>query len=130
MRRNKGFLLEQVLISIMIISILLPISISCIQLLQNKETITQNIQDEIALRQLRQILLLSYDISYNEDVLTFTYQQKQWELYYRNQHLVLTPGTQIFITEIEQASFFETNECIYLVYQREGETFEKILIKQ
>jgi hypothetical protein len=97
---------------------LVPVAASCIVLLPQMIEFTEDVQDETALYQLRRIGMMAYDPSVASSSLTFTYRDKEWILHQVNDHLILQPGTQIFLSSIDSASFEERNGVIYIVYQR------------
>lgn len=129
-RYRNGFILVEVLLVLMIMIALIPVTIICIRPFNGLLSFKEEIQDQISLSQMRRILLLSYDIEMDGDELHFLYQEKERILSLKNNHLVLSPGTQIFLSEIEDAGFFSENECIYLRYERGGQSYEKVLVDE
>ena len=129
LKKNKGFVLEQMLVSLMVMISCIPIVLLCFYILHQQVKENQLIQDEIALSQLRHILNISTDFHHAGSSLSMTYQNESYQLYTINHHLILTPGTQIFFQDIDQASFQEKNGYLYVIYTRKNETYESILTK-
>lgn len=129
-RMSAGFALIEILITMIIVVAMIPVTIVCLSPLMNALTFNEEVQDQIALSQIRRILLLSYDIECERTRLTFAYQEKPLTLSIKNDHLVLSPGTQIFLSKIDGAVFEEKDECIYIVYTRMNRQYEKVLCEQ
>jgi hypothetical protein len=124
---RSGFAMIEILITLMVVAAMIPITVLCIKPFENLLGFNEEIQDQIALSQLRRILLLSYEIKCDPEQITFVYQEKLRNLSCINDHLILSPGTQIFISNIDTAYFIEEGNCIYIVYERQQKQYEKIL---
>lgn len=127
MRRHAGYALIEVLLTLIILTAMLPITLVCIQPFEQMLKFNQEIQDQIALSQLRRILMLSYQVSCSDSEINFTYHQHPQTVSLINNHLVISPGTQIFMTEIDGVMFFEKGKFIYIAYTRNQKEYEKIL---
>ena len=126
-RLHRGSTLAEVLVVLLVVSVLIPVTVLCLKSFPPLLTFDEELQDQIALSQLRRILLLSYDLKYTYDELSFTYQEKERHLMYRNDHLVMTPGTQIFLSAVDDAYFQFSDNAIYVCYQRGSKEYEKVL---
>ena len=115
MSNNRGFATRS-LIALLITLSILPLAVSimayCASLKQNYNLVNS----EIALMDLRRIMLISYDLCVNDNQLDFIYHNEEYHLVYVNDKLILTPGTQIILNNIKEASFYEKNDSIYLRY--------------
>lgn len=116
---NKGYLLTEMLISLLICTCLLPITLSCFVLLKNMVNFDSAKQDGIALAQMRKILSVSTEFSYTDEQLSFIYHDDFYSFKMRNKKLLLQPGTQIFLTDIKSANFFKSEGCLWIVYERD-----------
>ncbi|MCH4013024.1 MAG: hypothetical protein LKE64_01640 [Solobacterium sp.] len=119
---RRGFALSDLLTTMICTAALVPIAVSCIVLLPQLSTFHEDVQDETALYQLRRIGMMAYDPAVSSDTLSFSYKDQDWQLSMVNRRLILQPGTQIFLSEIDSASFTIENGVIYCVYEREGKT--------
>lgn len=128
-KNKKGYLLEQSLVSMMIASFCIPIVLLCFFILHQQIKENELIQDEIALSQLRHILNMGTNFQTSGNYLSFTYQNETNELYLINDHLILTPGTQIFFQDIESVQFSTQNGYLYVTYTRKNDIYEAILTK-
>lgn len=127
MYRRGGTTIE-FLMALLISCMLLPIVYTSIRLLINHEYFNQNAQDEIALYQLRQILLLADNISITSDGLSGTLYDEEIRVVCKNKHLYLQPGTQIFITDVEDGYFSNENNLYYFNYLRGNKWMKRVLI--
>lgn len=116
---HNGFTLMEMLISLLIATILLPISITSIKLCKEGLTFETEKQDSIALIQLRRILSLSHDFKVEGNTLTFTYHEEEMTLRKTNGNILLKPGTQFYFMNVDEIEFFENNGCIWTTYARE-----------
>ena len=121
MRRNdSGMILEQLLISIAVLLLLAPAVNLILYLELRMVAFDETVQDEIALSQLRRILNVSEEIQASGPQLTFCYHEEPQSLYVVNRHLILTPGTQIFLSEIDGAVFRNNGHETLITYTRSG----------
>lgn len=116
---KRGFMLTEMLIALLIATIILPISITCIGLCKEGLSFETEKQDSIALLQLRRILSLSDHIKVNTNELTFTYHQDEMTLCKINGNILMKPGTQFYFMNVDEIEFFENDGCIYTTYVRE-----------
>lgn len=117
---RRGFALSDLLVTMLCTASLVPIAAGCIVLLPQLSAFHEDVQDETALYQLRRLCMIAYDPAVSSDTLCFSYKEKDWQLRMVNRRLILQPGTQIFLSEIDSASFTIENGVIYCVYEREG----------
>ena len=130
MRGNSrtGTIGADILLALYIAVVLAFIQLNSFSLLR-KYTFRETLQDETALLQLRRILLVSYDVQASGNEVTFVYQKRDMRLSRVNDHLIIQPGTQIFLSAVDEAHFEIYGDCIYVIYTRNGRTFEKILVR-
>lgn len=126
MCRRGGTTIE-FLITLLVSCMLLPIVYIAMRLLISHEYFNQNAQDEIALYQLRQILLLVDNISITNDGLSGMLYDEEIRVVYNNKHLYLQPGTQIFITDIEEGYFSNENGLYFFNYLRGNTWMKRVL---
>ena len=88
------------------------------------------LQDQIALVQLRHYLAVAYDIELQPTMISFQRQHEEMRLRLVNQNLIIQPGTQIFLIDIESAMFHLENDSVILRYVRENQEYEVFLCKQ
>ena len=88
------------------------------------------INDDIAINQLRRILLISYDVNASADGMRFIYHNKEFHLNFVNNRLILQPGTQIFLNHIDEGTITTLNNCYVVKYMRKGKEYEKVLCSE
>lgn len=124
---KKGFILENIL-SMFIISTFIPIMFNCLLLLKTDD-FSYDLQDEIALIQLRRILSVSYDLQANDNCLSFIYKNEQRMISEVNNNLIMQKGTIIILCDVEDVSFVINDGLLYLYYRRLDKDYEKIVYK-
>ena len=130
MSKRKGFALVEVLVAILTVCICIPILVSVISLMHTSLKDRTSLQDQIALIQLRRYLAVAYDVELLPSSLTFQRQQEEMRLSVVNQNLIVQPGTQIFLMDIETALFYLEGDSVMLRYVRNHHEYEVYLCKQ
>ena len=118
------------IVGLLIILLILPICISAMNYISVISFNYDEINDEIALSQLRENLLIAYDIDYDYNQLRFDYQNKMYLLSYINNKLILQPGTQIYLNNIDELHFETKDSIIYVCYERNNKRYERPIVRQ
>lgn len=129
-RTRRGFISTRTIIALLITITILPIAVYVIGYASNLSFNYEIINDEISLFQLRRILLIAYDVNNNGDCLNFIYHNDNYSLSLVNNRLVLEPGYQMFLDNVDQIEFYEVNNAIYLKYVKGSDEYETPIIKQ
>lgn len=128
MRRGRaGYISGEFFMTLMTALILLPVCISAAGISAEMLEFTEQVQDETALSQLRNIMLLAYDVECGGSSVSFTYQKREMILRQVNDHLIIQPGTQIFLSAVDDVYFTEREGLIFIVYERNGREEERVL---
>ena len=130
MSNRKGFALVEVLVAVLTVCICIPIMVSVISLMRTSLKDRTSLQDQIALVQLRRYLAVAYDIELLPSSLTFQRQHEEMRLSVVNQNLIVQPGTQMFLMDIEAALFYLEGDSVMLRYIRDNQEYEVFLCKQ
>ena len=130
MSNRKGFALIEVLVAVLTVCICIPIMVSVISLMRTSLKDRTSLQDQIALVQLRRYLAVAYDIELLPSSLTFQRQHEEMRLSVVNQNLIVQPGTQMFLMDIEAALFYLEEDSVMLRYVRNHQEYEVYLCKQ
>ncbi len=130
MSNRKGFALVEVLVAILTVCICIPILVSVISLMRASIKDRTSLQDQIALVQLRRYLAVAYDIELLPSSLTFQRQHEEMRLSVVNQNLIVQPGTQMFLMDIEAVLFYLEEDSVMLRYVRNHQEYEVYLCKQ
>ena len=124
MSNRNGFALVEVLVAILTVCICIPILVSVISLMRTSLKDRTSLQDQIALVQLRRYLAVAYDIELLPSSLTFQRQHEEMRLSVVNQNLIVQPGTQMFLMDIEAALFYLEEDSVMLRYVRNHQEYE------
>ena len=130
MSKRKGFALVEILVAILTVCICIPILVSVISLMHTSLKDRTSLQDQIALIQLRRYLAVAYDVELLPSSLTFQRQHEEMRLSVVNQNLIVQPGTQMFLMDIEAALFYLEGDSVMLRYVRDQQEYEVYLCKQ
>ena len=118
------------LAGLFIVVSVLPISVLAYRFTGNIPFEYSEVSDELCINQLREIMLISYDLDYAYDRLSFIYQNKEFTLSEVNEKLILQPGTQIFLSAADRVYFARHDGLVYVVCERGRERSEKVLYKE
>ena len=130
MSNRRGFALIEILICILIVCICIPITVQVLSIVRSVLKDKTPLQDQIALVQLRHYLAVAYDIELEPTTISFQRQQEEMRLRLVNQDLIIQPGTQIFLMNIENAMFYLEKDSVILRYVRDNHEYEVFLCKQ
>lgn len=126
-RSRNGFVLEQFLIVLLALSFLLPLTLSHLNILHKAMKPFAMLQDQIALAQLRHITNLSASITLRPDEITLHCHQNDYVVHIRNGNLLLRPGTQFLLTEIDAVLFAQDGQLLIMHYVRKEKEFRAVL---
>ena len=126
-RNRNGFVLEQFLIVLLALSFLLPLTLSHLSILRKAMKPFAMLQDQIALAQLRHITNLSASITLRPDEITLHCHQNDYVVHIRNGNLLLRPGTQFLLTEIDAVLFAQDGQLLIMHYVRKEKEFRAVL---
>lgn len=124
---NNGFTLVEMLISLMILTMGLNMISSTLPIIQHISQIHIPIEEEIALKQLRQLIALSSEVEVYDTYLEFWYLSKHSTLLFEHDRIIRKSGTVIYMEDVDDASFKEKGGCIYLYYERKEKQNEVFL---
>ena len=130
MSKRRGFVLIEILICILTVCICIPITVQVLSIVRSVLKDKTPLQDQIALVQLRHYLAVAYDIELEPTTISFQRQQEEMRLRLVNQNLIIQPGTQIFLMNIENAMFYLEKDSVILRYVRDNQEYEVFLCKQ
>ena len=118
----------EMLFSLFIFSLGMSLMILSLPLIIRIEQIDISIEDENAMHQLRQLLLLSSEIRLvNDDELNFYYLEKEAQLILENDRLVRKDGYVIYMEGIKDGFFTQKKACFYINYEKNDTRKERFL---
>ncbi len=118
------------LIGLIVTAALLPLFLLTFRYVTEIGFDYDQINDEIAISQLREQMLICYDLKFSRDVLRFRYKNDDFRLSLVNNMLLLQPGTQIYLNDVDSLYFEKRNGCIYVVYERDGKEYELVIASE
>ena len=127
-KRTRGFLLEQFLIPLIIALMLVPVMTSCIGILGHGMSLADEIQDEIALAQLRHVMIAANDCQVYGPSVSCIYHEQDIQIEQVNRFLLIRPGTWIFLSDVDTCSFALEDQCIVLYYRRGDRQYRRVLV--
>lgn len=128
--RRRGFISINTLVAFIVTLSIIPLAVSVISSVANINISYTEVNDELALLDLRRKLLIAYDVKNNGNSLSFIYDNDDFELSLINNRLVLTPGYQMFLDDIDYIEFVEEGNSIYIRYGRKNKEYKTPIIKQ
>lgn len=127
---RRGSISIRSLVALLITMNILPLAVSVLTYSSNLKFKYDEINDEISLLQLRRILLIAYDVQNNGSSLEFVYHNDDYYLSLNNNRLILQPGYQMFLDKVDDVSFIEKGNSIYIYYAKNNKEYKTPIIKQ
>lgn len=127
---RRGSISIRSLVALLITMSILPLAVSVLTYSSNLKFRYDEINDEISLLQLRRILLIAYDVQNNGSCLEFIYHNDDYYLSLNNDRLILQPGYQMFLDKVDDVSFVEEGNSIYIYYAKNNKEYKTPIIKQ
>lgn len=119
------------LIALLITLTILPLAISVFSYAGNFSFNYNEANNEMALMDLRRVMLLAYDIDVSDYEISFIYHNDNYTLRYLNNKLLLQPGSQMYLNGILDAYFTKENGSIYVNYIDEnGKEYKRNIGKE
>ncbi len=116
-RSRDGYIVEQLLITLGICAFLIPVTVVLLCTLSRLLAYPADLQDEVSISQLRHVVNASYDFECCGSELSFVHHEKRQRLALRNGNLCLIdPGTQIFLSDLSDVTFYLEGDVIYIRY--------------
>ena len=125
--RQSGYVMQDFLLSLLIVVVMVQITTAAIRLLPSFSSVSQSVQDEIAFAQLQKILIISDDFNVEEETLYFTNQGREMKLRKVNGNVIIQPGTQIILADVDYVVFKDDGCRIYCIWQRDEKSYERII---
>lgn len=124
---SKGFTLLESVFALWIVSFCLVLLVSCMQLMRNIELSNLYAQDDMALYKIRLMLALSKDVEEVNDNLDFSYENTNYTMYLYEDKIILIPGYQVLLQDVDNMYIEVSNNVYYLVYERENKITKRFI---
>lgn len=109
---------------------MLPICIESFNYVSNIPFEYNEINDELGLCQLREQLLIAYDMRVSPNEINFIYKNKNFRLSLVNGKLLMQPGSQMYLNDVDDLYFDTRNNCVYACYKKKNKYYERIICKE
>jgi hypothetical protein len=124
MRHKKdGYILVEMLISLLAFSYLMFVIVSMLMMLSTMTVDYQMINYELAIKQLKWQIAINHQFKKEDEHYCFDYYLNQRCLKIINNRLILTPGTQIVLTGLDNLILIEYEDALFIQGQLYGKTW-------
>lgn len=124
---NEGFTLLEVLVALLCISVACSLLLHVIVVMKTLSTNDYLVEDKLALHQMRFILAQSKEMGIMDGQLKFYYQGEPRYFVYDRKRIVKREGYEIFMQEVDDASFEEKEGCFYMNWKRKKNEKQALL---
>ncbi|MEA5018209.1 MAG: prepilin-type N-terminal cleavage/methylation domain-containing protein [Erysipelotrichaceae bacterium] len=117
LRKNlnkNGFTLIECLFSLILFSFSILLMYQILGYINKTTFYDQDIQDINGVLQIKQHLNLATNLLIDSDQLSYDYKDKQFTINVVNNNLVIQPGTNIILLDIENIEFFDDEGGLYM----------------
>ena len=121
--RYSGFVSLRTVVALCIIMTVMPIAVTSVELLCKIEERYDLVNDELCLYRLRRMLLIAYDTYTDGSTMNFIYKDSERQLSLINGRLLMTPGYQMFLDDIDSLYFMENEGC----YEKDKKEYKAVL---
>lgn len=123
MHNRKAFTLIESLLALSIFTTSLMLIYHALNLLKFIDLNGIERQNFLGIIELRRQISLGHSFSIKGDELCMDYQAEESCLYLSNQKLIQSPGTIIYLIEVEDLSWNQDQQNIYIEYVLYGESY-------
>ena len=128
MHFKNGMIMSNFLTTLITLIISVNIIFSCINIISKHNFYEERMQDLIGLSQLSRYLLLAEDIKIENNCIYFKYLDKDMKVDIVNKNLIIQPGTQFVIVNIDHLNFYIENNLLYIEYERNNINSKMVII--
>ena len=122
---QRGFTLLECMLAIYFSSFIFIAFYHMIALTKKIEYHSLDIQDLNGLLQLKQNLNLASNIEIASDEITYDYRDQNFTISLVNDNLIIHPGTNILMLDIEELQFIEDEEHLSIEYARNERIYRR-----
>ncbi len=127
MCNQKAYTLIEVSIALLILNTVVLLWLYLFNALNHFDAKIVERENRIGLIQLRRMIALGKDIKLNFDQLCMNFRDDEVCFYETNYRLIQTPGTQIYLLEVEDIEFEEKEDVFILTYYQEEIFYEYVI---
>lgn len=127
MHMSKGFTLIETLLSLLIVSFCSILFSLFLQIATKNDYNIYVGDDERSIHQMRLLFALSKNYEISNNMLYLRYLDKDMNFNFDGKRLILEDGYQVYFMELTSASFMKENDCYYFNYQRNKQTYRRVI---
>lgn len=127
-KKVAGFTLIETLIALFVFTLCINLALGLFNVMKRHPLTTDHLQDLNGLRQLTQYLALACDVEIAHDRLNYRYRDQKFTLSLVNNNLIIQPGTNILLLDLDKIEFASEGDQIIMSYRR-NETIRKRVIR-
>ena len=127
MFNRRGNTTVSTLLALMITTFMIPLVLVCMRLCMPSGILDEEVQDQLALIQLRRNLMCAYDVHTYGSVITYRREGSVRSLSLKNNRLIEQPGTFVFLSEVDEVYFSSENGLLYVEYLRDEKEYEALI---
>jgi len=124
---KMGYTLIECLIALMILCLASSIYLNTMKTLKKLTINTDRIQDINGIHQLSLFLALASDMEVNSDQISYYYKDECFMISLVNDKLIIQPGTNILLLNIDMIEFYQEEDQIILVYKRDNKEMRRVI---
>lgn len=125
--RKTGYTLIECLIALMVLCLASSIYFTAMKKVKNLTINTDRIQDINGIHQLALSLALATDMEFSSDQITYYYKDESFMISLVNEKLMIQPGTNILLLNIDAIEFFQEDEQVILIYRRDDKEMRRVI---
>ena len=125
--RKTGYTLIECLIALMVLCLASSIYFTAMKKIKNLTINTDRIQDVNGIHQLALSLALATDMEVSSDQITYYYKDESFMISLVNEKLMIQPGTNILLLNIDAIEFFQEDEQVILIYRRDDKEMRRVV---
>jgi prepilin-type N-terminal cleavage/methylation domain-containing protein len=122
---RNGYTLLETMIALMISGLIFLCIYQVIQMMSYIDFYDQRLQDINGLLQLKQALNLGSNIEVSSNEIEYDFKENHFTIGLINNRLIIQPGTNILILDIDNIEFIEDDQGLIIIYQRNDRIYHR-----
>lgn len=124
---KNGMIMTNFLVTLVTFMLSINVIFSCMNIISKHNFYEENLQDLIGLSQLSRYLILADEIKIENNCIHFKYLDKDMKVDVVNKNLIIQPGTQFVIVNVDYLNFYIENNLLYIEYKRNKNNFKMVI---
>lgn len=124
---KNGMIMTNFLVTLLTFMLSINVIFSCMNIISKHNFYEESLQDLIGLSQLSRYLILADEIKIENNCIHFKYLDKDMKVDVVNKNLIIQPGTQFVIVNVDYLNFYIENNLLYIEYKRNKNNFKMVI---